>query len=69
VKRYIYVRFPIFLTGKWEMKNVKKILRKVLWVLHEAFSLRGNVVWINHRIQEYQEAIDELKQMRGDNKE
>jgi len=47
-------------------KNFRKKLRRVLWVIHEALSPLGAVVWIDHRIQEYQEAIDELKRMRGD---
>lgn len=37
-----------------------KRLRKVVWVLHEMMSPLGHVVWVNHRIQEIQEAIEVL---------
>lgn len=37
--------------------KLRKRLRKIWWVFHEVMSPLGHVVWLEHRIQELEEAI------------
>jgi hypothetical protein len=45
--------------------KLKKKLRKAVWVFHEIMSPLGPIVWLDHRIQEVEEAIQALKQLDG----
>ena len=46
--------------NKWYRK-----LRRFAWAFHEAMSPLGHVVWVNHRIQEYDEAIEWHKELES----
>ncbi len=48
--------------------NLKKKLRKIYWVFHEAMSMMSHVAWIDHRITELDEAIAEANKVLGENK-
>lgn len=49
------------------MKCPKKLrlIRKVFWIIHEMFGCMGHVVWINHKIQEIDEALEEYHALVG----
>jgi len=67
VKKYIYVRFPIILTGKWEMKTPKKNFEMLYLDLLSFESRRDIQAEIENLLDNGFNRKQALRFLRGDN--